>query len=89
MPLDNRIDQLIEDCINHLGGDEIENGAKSLLLLAKEFANCGMTQRSFIDMRVYIIESAKKITSDESIYDKVKSSEQSLMAQRTGQIIIH
>jgi len=88
MPFENEIDQIIEDCINNLCSDNINQGAESLQELAIKFANGGMSKQSFLDMRVYIIESAKQRTDAVFIDEKLKLSEQALMGKRTGSIII-
>ena len=88
MRFENHIDQLIEECIDNLCYDNINQGAESLQVLAREFAKGGMTMQSFLDTRTYIIESAKKKTDAIFIDEKLKLSEQALREKRTGSVII-
>jgi len=85
---ENKIDKLIQECIDNLTDDNINCGAECLQELAQYFAKAGMTQQSFADTRTYIINEAKKMTCALFIDEKLKISEQALMEKRTGSVII-
>jgi len=85
----NRADALIQECIDNLADDNINIGGESLQELARLWAKAGFELKSFLDMRTYIIESAKKKTDALFIDEKLKIAEAKLRAKRTGSIIIH
>jgi len=85
---ENKIDNLIEECIDNLIDDDINRGAESLQELAQYFAKGGMTEQSFMDTRTYIINQAKQQTDALFIETKLKLSESSLREKRTGSIIV-
>jgi len=89
MPIMNKADAMIEECISNLASDDINSGGESLVELARYWAKSGLTQKSFLDMRIYIIEMAKKQTDALFIDEKLRLAEQSLREKRTGSIIIH
>lgn len=85
----NKADKLIQECIDNLADDNINSGGESLQELARYWSKAGLDYRSFCDMRIYIIESAKRKTDAFFIDEKLKIAEQNLMKKRTGSIIIH
>jgi len=85
---ENKIDKLIEECIDNLIDDNINRGAESLQELAQYFAKGGMTKQSFVDTRTYIINEAKKRTDVLFIETKLGIAERSLRVKRTGSVII-
>jgi len=88
MPEENKIDKLIQECIDNLCDDNIFRGAESLQELAQNFAKAGMKQQSFMDIRTFIINQAKERTDALFIDEKLKLSEQALREKRTGSVII-
>lgn len=90
MALVNKADAMIEECITHLADDDINKGGEALEELAMYWAKAGLTQKSFLDMRTYIIEMAKQKTDAYFIDEKLKVAEKALREKRTGtKIIIH
>lgn len=92
------INELIDDCIDHLCDDNAEYGAGTLVELAHIWAKAGLTQQSFADIRHFIIQSAIErlgTAATPFIHMKVKVAEQSLQKERkhsganSGTIIIH
>lgn len=83
------IDKLIEDCIDNLIDDDIKKGGDCLEQLAIHFANAGLTLKSFMDMRTYIINEAVEKTDAIFIKEKLELAERDARAKRTGSIIIH
>ena len=83
------IDALIEECITNLTDDNIKMGGESLQELAQHWAKAGLTLKSFMDMRTYIINAAIEKTDVIFIREKLKLAEQDLRVKRTGSIIIH
>ena len=81
-------DKLIQECIDNLSCDDINKGGESLQELAVAWSKAGLTLKSFLDMRTYIIEQAKLNTDAYFIDEKLKLSEQALRERRTGSIII-
>lgn len=84
----NKADRLIQECINNLADDNINIGGESLQELARYWAKAGLDQKSFMDMRTYIIESAKLKTDAKFIEEKLIVAEREIRAKRTGSIII-
>lgn len=82
------IDKLMEECITELSSDDIRKGGESLQELARYWAKASLTLKSFLDMRIYIIEQAKLKTDALFIEEKLKIHEQTLREQRTGSKII-
>lgn len=82
------VDKLIEDCITNLSDDNINNGGECLYELAVLWNKAGLTLPSFLNMRIYIIEMAKKKTDAIFIDEKLKLAEKALREKRTGSIII-
>lgn len=79
------INELIDDCIDHLTDDNAEYGAGSLVELAYIWAKAGLTQKSFADMRHFIIKSAIErlgTAATAFIHMKVQVAEQSLQKER-------
>jgi len=89
MTLANKADAMIEECIVNLIDDDINKGGESLQELARYWAKAGLTMQSFLDMRTYIIEMAKKKTDAYFIDEKLKISEKALREKRTGSVIIN
>jgi len=90
------INELVDDCIDHLCDDNPEYGAGSIVQLAKLWAKAGLTQQSFMDMRQYIINSAIErlgTAATPFIHTKLQLAEQDLMKERRKSaninIIIH
>jgi len=88
MKKENHIEKLIDECIDSLCDDNIFHGAESLQELAQNFAKAGMTMKSFLDIRTFIINQAKEKTDALFIDEKLKLSEQALREKRTGSVII-
>lgn len=84
----NKADQLIQECIDNLADDNINVGGECLQELARYWAKAGLEIKSFMDMRTYIIESAKQKTDAKFIEEKLIVAERNLRAKRTGSIII-
>ena len=83
------IDNLIQECITNLCDDNVKRGGESLEELARYWAKAGLTLKSFMDMRQYIINMAVEKTDTVFIQEKLKLAEQGLKTKRTGSIIIH
>lgn len=79
---DIEIDRLIDSAIDALADDSITHGADSLVQLASVWARAGLSQDSFMNMRKYIIESAKKKTDTIFIDEKLRIQERNLYASR-------
>jgi len=93
---DDYINDLIDECINHLCDDNAAYGAGSLNELAKLWARAGLTKQSFIDIRQHIINSALErlgTSATQFIHYKLQLAEQDLMKERHksahSSIIIH
>lgn len=83
------IDKLIGECITNLCDDDIKKGGETLEELARYWAKAGLTLKSFMDMRKYILNEAIERTDAFFIKEKLNLAEQDLRAKRTGSIIIH
>lgn len=79
---DAQLDALIQSAIDSLADDSINTGAEALVEIAQVWASAGLPQSSFLDMRKYIIESAKLKTSGYFIDEKLRLSERKLKASR-------
>ena len=92
----DQINELVDDCIDHLCDDNAAYGAGSLVELAKIWAKAGLTQQSFLDMRQYIINSSIErlgTSATAFIHYKLQLAEQDLTKERNksahSNIIIH
>ena len=81
------IDKLIEECITNLCYDNIKCGGESLEELARYWAKAGLTLKSFMDIRKYIINEAVEKTDAIVIKEKLELAERDLREKRTGYII--
>lgn len=94
----DEINELIDDCIDHLCDDNPEYGASSLVELATLFAKAGLGIQSFVNMRQFIIRSSIERLGTQAtgfIEYKLKLAEQLLQKERknsgklnAGRIII-
>ena len=82
---DRQLDALIQSAIDALADDNINTGAEALVEIAQVWAKAGIPQSSFADMRLFIVESAKKKTSALFIDEKLRLSERKLQASRNVQ----
>ena len=83
---DEDINNLIDECIDHLCDDNAAYGATSLTELARIWARAGLTKQSFIDIRQFIINSAiERLGTNATafIHYKLQLAEQDLMKERT------
>lgn len=88
MPLQNKIDMLIEDCITELSDDNINKGAECLNELAQLWSKAGLGMQSFLNMRKHIVDSAIEKADKHFIAEKLTLAERELREKRTGSIII-
>ena len=96
MITDVDINNLIDECIDHLCDDNAAYGASSLTELAQLWNKAGLSKQSFIDMRQHIINSALErlgTAATQFIHYKLQLAEQDLMKERHksahSNIIIH
>jgi len=93
----DEVNELVDDCIDHLCDDNPEYGAGSLVELAHIWAKSGLGQQSFENMRHYIIKSAIErlgTAATPFIHYKLQVAEQELSNKRKqtsghSNIIIH
>ncbi len=81
----DEINELIDDCIDHLCDDNPEYGADSLAELAFIWAKSGLGKQSFINTRQFIINSAIErlgTSATPFIHYKLQVAEQELMKTR-------
>ncbi len=83
----NHIDELIETTIEQVRRGKMTKAAKSLTDLARQFSEVGLQITTFLDIRFYIIEEAKKNSSIESINEKLNNAEKKLRGSRNGEQI--
>ncbi len=93
------INELIDDCIDHLCDDNPEYGAGSLAELARIWAKAGLGMQSFLNTRQFIINSSIERLGTQAtsfIHYKLQIAEQELTKQRrltsgasNGHIIIN
>ena len=80
---DDPINPLIDECVDHLCDDNPEFGAESLVELANLFAKAGLGMQSFLNMREYIVQTAKERIGNHSFIDyKLKLAERELTKTR-------
>ncbi len=85
MTTDLDINELIDDCIDHLCDDNPEYGAGSLAELARIWAKSGLGMKSFLNTRQFIINSSIErlgTSATSFIHYKLQAAEQELMKQR-------
>jgi len=82
----NKIDALIDQCIEALADDSINQGANALFELAILYAKAGIGRYSFNNMRLYIIHEAKKMDQcPELIETKLKIAEKQMREMRNNE----
>jgi hypothetical protein len=80
----NHIDELIKTTIELVRRGKMEKAALSLTNLAGQFSEVGLQINTFLDIRFYIIEEAKKNSSIESINQKLTNAEKQLRGKRNA-----
>jgi len=81
----DHINELIDDCIDHLCDDNPEYGAGSLAELARIWAKSGLGMESFMNTRQFIINSSIERLGTQAtafIHYKLQIAEQSLRSER-------
>jgi hypothetical protein len=78
----NEVDQTIEDAINSLVALDFNKSAEHLQSIAVSFAQCGMTLNSFINIKSYIIESARQKGDTDNLEDQLTLAEKTLTQKR-------
>ena len=73
---------MIDDSVDSLVNNSPEDAAFKLVELAKMWANAGMSQQSFADVRKYIIIQAELKTDIAFIREKLKIAEQLIREAR-------
>jgi len=79
------INNLIDECIDHLCDDNPDHGAESLTELAHIWAKSGLGIQSFANIRGYIInESINRLGTQATAFItyKLQSAEQKLKTER-------
>ena len=80
---DDPINPLIDECIDQLCDDNAEFGAESLAELAQVWAKSGLGMQSFLNVRQYIVNTAKDRIGNHSFIDyKLKLAERELTKTR-------
>jgi len=80
------VNELIDDCIDHLCDDNPEYGAGSLAELARIWAKSGLGKESFLNTRQFIINSSIErlgTSATPFINYKLQVAEQELMKERS------
>jgi hypothetical protein len=85
---DEQINNLIDECIDHLCDDNMETGAESLVELAQLWAKAGLPQYTFDNMRQFIVNQACERTDKAFINEKLRHAERKLRDTRIS-IAIH
>lgn len=78
----NNIDVMIESCITAASGDCMALAAEHLQRLAIYWAKAGMNLQSFIDIKSYIVASAKKKSNNDNLEKDLKTAETALTKKR-------
>ena len=92
---EEKLDNLVSECITELCDDNATRGAEALAELATIYARAGMPMQVFQNMRKYIVCEAIERTGDQGfILMKLEQSEKDLNRQRNltrghSNIIIH
>jgi len=80
--MNDNIDALIEQSIDALANDSPSLAAKALQELSYIFARAGCSQKSFTDLRQYIVNEASALTSAGFVLEKLKVAERDLAIDR-------
>ena len=81
----DEVNELVDDCIDHLCDDNPEYGAGSLAELARIWAKAGLGMQSFLNIRQFIINSSIERLGTQAtafINYKLQVAEQELMKKR-------
>ena len=71
----NNIDDLFDSIVDELCDNDINKGADSLVELAHFWAKAGFTKKSFLEMRLHLIQKAEERTDVYFIREKLKLAE--------------
>jgi hypothetical protein len=82
----NKIDALIDQCIEALADDSVNQGANALLELAILYGKSGTPRAAFNNIRMYIIREAQKLDQCPKLIEmKLKLAEQELRKMRNNE----
>lgn len=79
----NRFDALLLECITKLASENIAEGVEALVEFAHEMAKCGYTKSEFAEIRQYVIQEAKHLsTNPNTLIIKIELAEKESNAKR-------
>ena len=86
---DEAFEQLIDEAVSKLSSDNAAEGVEALTEIAQVFAKAGFKQKQFLEIREYIIRTAKERAVEKGIplffiEDKIKQAESDSHERRTG-----
>jgi len=81
----NHIDDLISSCISFLENNRFLEAAENLQDIAVLWAKGGLPLKSFLDMKSYIVESARKTNPIDGLENKLLMAEKELKETRTNE----
>jgi len=82
----NKIDALIDQCIEALADDSVNQGANALLELSILYAKSGTPKAAFNNIRMYIISEAKKFDQCPKLIEmKLKIAEKEMRKIRNNE----
>ena len=82
----NEFDDMISEAIDQLASDNVAEGAGALVEIARYMNKAGIPRESFLNIRSYIIQSAKRRDQCPKLIDmKVKSAERDAMINRLSE----
>ena len=85
---DNKIDDLIEDCISQLADDRVDAGVEAMYELAIYWKSAGLPVSSWVDICGYIEASAAKKSDETFVQMKIANALTRVREKKSGKILM-
>ncbi|MCK5236098.1 MAG: hypothetical protein KAR06_03850 [Deltaproteobacteria bacterium] len=85
---DNKIDDMISDCIDELSDDRVDAGVETLYELAIMWKTAGLTREDFAEICGYIEKQAAKKSEETFVQIKIRNALVKIREQKHGKILL-
>ena len=83
----NKVDRLIQDCIEQLSDDRVELGVEALYELAGYWKSAGATRESFAEICQYIEREAAELSDSDFVKMKIGNALVKIREGKCGRIL--
>ena len=84
----NKVDKLIQECINQLADDRVDAGVEALYELAIIWKSAGLPASSWRDICGYIEQSAIKKSDETFVQMKIHNALVRIREKKSGRIVM-